>query len=481
LRAYLDARSFVGLCFWVRGESGGQNLKIKVTDGSHLQKDEALSIGRIAQYVAGGAIDSVWRLAIIPFDKFPAGADLRTLGSILIEPDSVWRGYLELKTLALCKDSKQTPPFSKAEPPTLLERAGKATWVWNTASICHDPSAVKTFVRYLKEEGFTEVFLGLPVRAGHVNMDGSIGIDRAMLAPLVGTLNDNDIQVHALIGDKNFALPEWHSFVMHSIDNIIRYNQESPPKERFSGVHLDVESYLLTGFNGPRKEQILENYLELISSVSDRVHKSKLTVGADIPFWYGLPDEFTHDEDLIRFRNRTKSPYEHILDIVDEVAIMSYRTFASGIDGIVYHSLDKLVYARQIGKKVYVGVETGEVPDEQIVTFRGEHSDAKEVAPSMFHLFGIQRQDSLSLFLTTGAQCNDFLKRLDSLGVDRRTVLHWASDRASEVPGTKLSFATLGRKKLNQVFLESITELGQYASFAGFAIHHSESYRKLSD
>jgi hypothetical protein len=47
-----------------------------------------------------------------------------------------------------------------------------------------------------------------------------------------------------------------------------------------------------------------------------------------------------------------------------------------------------------------------------------------------------------------------------------------------DVPGTKLSFARLGRRSLEEVMRQAGRELSRLSSFQGFAIHSYESYRR---
>jgi len=60
-----------------------------------------------------------------------------------------------------------------------------------------------------------------------------------------------------------------------------------------------------------------------------------------------------------------------VLDIVDRIALMSYRNHAAAPDGIIDHASDFLAYANKIGKTVIAGVETGCEGLPSKVTFCG--------------------------------------------------------------------------------------------------------------
>jgi hypothetical protein len=273
----------------------------------------------------------------------------------------------------------------------------------------------------------------------------------------------------------------WHSYATSTVENIIRFNRESKPSERFDGIHLDVEPYLLPGFNGPRHTEILEGYLELLLKVGAQAHRAKLIIGADIPFWYSELDEFTHDVSTIRFRGITKPTYQHIIDNVDNVAVMSYRTTSSGMDGIVAHSLGEIRYAQQAGKTVFVGLETGPIFDERVLTFRGRPHTGDINSQQGEHLFSIPSGDSLKFYLVSENQLKDFAAFVRSLSINQKTFFHWTTDNSVSVPGVRLSFATLGIKEFNRTMRETLLDLGQYKSFAGFAVHHYSSYKILLD
>jgi len=67
-----------------------------------------------------------------------------------------------------------------------------------------------------------------------------------------------------------------------------------------------------------------------------------------------------------------RSMMESVLDIVDRIALMSYRNHAAAPDGIIDHASDFLAYANQIGKTIVTGVETGCDGLPTKVTFCGE-------------------------------------------------------------------------------------------------------------
>ena len=480
-RVYLDSRPFSALSFWIRGETGREHITLRMADARWVQREDAMPIGDVGGFISGGRIDTTWREAVVPLDQIQTSINRAQLGSVVFEADSVGEGGVELKTLALCKDWIHTPPLKRAIAPEWSYGSQKAIWVWDTKSIISNGQGKSQFVDFLVQHNFTEVFLAIPYEPGAAAQSGSLPITHGALDSLIGALHSRSIRVDALLGDKNFALPEWHRYVVGTVRNVERFNSTAHDSERFDGVHLDVEPYLLPGFNGPRHQEFLDDYLVMLSEVRDQAHSSRLTLGADIPFWYSEPDEFTHTVSTVRIQGAEQPVYQRILDLVDNVAVMSYRTISSGTDGVVAHSLDEMTYAQQVGKTVFVGLETGPIADEQILTFRGRPQTGAIGSSQGDHLVMIPSGDSLAFFLFAGNQAQDFQASLRSATLSHGRIYHWSTNSSTTVPGTKLSFAALGVPEFNRTMKETQLELGQFKSFGGFAIHHYTSFRRLLD
>ena len=171
---------------------------------------------------------------------------------------------------------------------------------------------------------------------------------------LLGEAHRAGIKIHALDGDPRYVLRERHYVVLGLVDTIIRFNRAAPPDQRFDGIHLDNEPYLVAGWDLPAvREQVLSEYLELNARAQRAVTaEGGLEYGVDIPFW-SMGD--------VTFEGVRKPVSFHILDLVDNVGIMDYRNVALGDDGIVAHARTLLSYGNTANTKVFVGVETASV------------------------------------------------------------------------------------------------------------------------
>ena len=202
-------------------------------------------------------------------------------------------------------------------------------------------------------------------------------------------------------------------------------------------------------------------------------------MGADIPFWFDTPDEFFREERLVEFHGVTKPVYEHVIDMMDIVVLMSYRTFAAGADGIVLHSSDELAYASKTGKRIFVGFETSYLPDENILTFRGTPSEGLSQQGFHQYLALVPHLDNAKIFVVRPSERAALDTFLTQAGVNVAQVLWWPIHQDLFVPGTKVSFATLNASKLMSTMDQTVSELSAYPAFEGIAIHHAESYQQL--
>lgn len=186
---------------------------------------------------------------------------------------------------------------------------------------------------------------------------------------LIAALHDRGCKVYALLGSwylktPEYILPERRKAAVRMFENVIRYNANSQPAERFDGVNLDIEPYLLDDWDEKLTLRATQ-YLELAAEFMrlKRNAGSTLVVGPAMPFWFDGIEQ-------VDWRGQRKRLSDHVQDAYDYVAIMDYRNFARGRDSIVAHAKDELEYADRTGKTVVIGVETIQTEPRK-VTFYG--------------------------------------------------------------------------------------------------------------
>lgn len=464
-REFLNGELFSHLVFWVRGSVPGPGANIKLADAAWYKKEDSVLIGPIASFLPAKKIEADWRLAAVPLDALPQGLDRRALATFVIEFSTPGSYRLEIKGLALANHPSALP-----SAPPKPRTASKATWIWNTEDVTASKAEQSALAAYLTAEGINRVFLNIPYKFG------ALSLDDAELGGLISLLRQKGILTEALFGDKELALPRNHAFVKNSIKDIIGYNSRAAAPARFAGVHLDIEPYLLRGFNSRKRGEILSNYLLILSEAAGLARSGKLEFGADIPPWFDGINEYSGEVLTAALGGKTKPVYEHVIDVCDQVTLMDYRTNASGVNGTIALAVGELAYAAKTKKKVFVGLETGPIEDERVFTFRGAPTHdpyAFPNAPFFVCISGKGAERTLSLL--DPAAVADYVGRPGADGND----LWWPVYSAPEVPGVSISFAALGLDSLKRTASLTLNELSVYPSFAGIAVHDYVHYRKL--
>jgi len=480
-RRYFDATPFSLLTFWIRGQTGAERILLKASDARWERLGDAQPIGEVAAFLPQGTVSSSWQRVVVPLSQFPRQLNRRELAGLIFEPLSNGAGQIQIKDLAFCTAPSPLPELSpplKSQTDSKLRQ--KALWVWNTSEILASKGLQQDFLRFLQGHGFTRIFLQLPEGKIGGSTPGEITLDSEKLRPFLANLKRGGTAVLALDGFKDYALPAWHEGVLRTVENVIRYNRESERSERFSGIHYDVEPYLIKGFAGPRRQAFLQGYLELLEKISAKTKPSQTLFGVDIPFWYDAADELSGKPVPIMFRGVSKPASEHVIDLVDEVAIMDYRTAAYGADGVIAMAQDELAYASKQGKLVFIGLETTELPDEELVEFSGLPSRVvTNKFPSSRVVVLARGKSAASLHLVSPSQWPRLRSELESLGIDLASLVWWPIRNTTFVPGHKLTFSSLGADQMHQTMAEAQSELSRFSSFGGFAVHDYLGYRRL--
>ena len=461
-RVFFDASPFTHLTFAIRGERGGEKLALQLADRAWEQREGSLLIGDVASFLDSGRVEATWQRVWVPREAWPAELDSRELASLVFLTNGEGAGRVFLKDIAFTtRRDAEIPTAGRGEEEARALR--RAMWLWETPAVTSGPDARRRLVQFCRTEGITDLFMQLPYKAERVDERWTISWDRERLRPLIADLHAAGVTVHALDGDPKFGLPEWHGQVIATIRSIVEYNLESLPAERFDAIRYDIEPYLLPGFGGVRRTQILQHYLTIVAASQAVAAQAGLVYGVDIPAWFDERNEFF--EPVAEVEGRPLS--ELIIDIVDNVGIMDYRTQAYGADGTIAHAQTELRYAARRGKKVFVGLETSELPDETDFAFSSEGSGGSRVV--------VEQIDDRRARITWIAE--EAWDRLGGWRGKTTGTVILRESRATDVPSRKLTFAAYGRSELDVVIEDTALELQQFESFYGFAIHSYESYR----
>mgnify|MGYP007059394630 FL=1 len=372
-------------------------------------------------------------------------------------------------------------PPPTPEPVTAGEVAARHTalWVWNTRQILDEPEERARLLDLVRDESVTRVFLYLAAGRGHPPSAGFIPFDGAELGPLLAELRSRGALVYALDGDPWYALPENHPGVLRTIERLAEHNRSVPEAQRFHGVRYDIEPYLVPGWHGTRRAELLDGWMELMASASRAARRGGLAFGADIPFWLDSPDEVTGELLEATVDGRAAPILEHLLPAVDDVAVMDYRTTSLGPNGALALAHGEMEAAARHGVDVFVGLETTRLNDEDLFTFHGPsteglppHGRARWIV-----LHGLD-DGRARLWLVDGEVA---LAALREELPDASLLRHWPAGRPTRVAADLQSFHALGEARMRSVADDIVRRLADRPAFAGIAIHDLEGLSRLRE
>jgi hypothetical protein len=235
--------------------------------------------------------------------------------------------------------------------------------------LLEDPAYKSEVMEFLRTHHVNRVFLYADEYKGRNLIRERPELYRA----LVRELRYCEIDVHALLGSyflktQTYILPEKKSDARAMLRRVLNYNDTSKPDERFTGVHFDIEPHMLDEWSSERPRLSIL-YLERIDEWMKLAGDSGLDVSAAIPFWL--------DGYEVQWRGKLRPMSEQVQSVLDTVVLMDYRDKAEGRDGIIRHATNEVEWAAANGRRVIIGVETGDSEPSKI-TFLQEGKAALE-------------------------------------------------------------------------------------------------------
>lgn len=485
-REFLDATPFSAITFWVWTDQPDDQVLLKVADAAWEAREDAPPTGLLHEFVASGHLGPQWQRVVVPIDRLDRSVDRSTLASIILQSvaEGHTRTYVRDVVFVVDPDDEglaiddTSPPHSEGSP----LGPHRATWVWNTEELLNDRQEADRTVAFLARQGVDFVFLQIPDGPEWRRAPGERILEPDHIRPLVARLSAAGIRVYALDGAAWFANPPYHDGVVKTVEHVVAYNAAVAPEERFYGVRYDIEPYLLPGFHGPARDRILSNFLTLVERIVKTAHAGDLAVGLDIPFWYDAPNERTFAKVNVEWNGVTRPASHQLIDLVDDVSIMAYRTTGYGADGTISHSESEVRFAAEHGKRVFIGLETAPLPDEILLRFWDAPRRGFTDAPAnVDRLLFVPAGDSIQVIWSAAGSARADLESVLAPGADLETATWWPVRRKVDVPAAKLTFSEMSPRRLEDVQIETAFELSKYPSFAGFALHHAVSWRTLLD
>lgn len=265
--------------------------------------------------------------------------------------------------------SRPGPEHGLKKPDVAQNAVG--LWVWNIKSI-KTKKEQDRLLAFCQQYGINRLSVQLHLEPGSVKRGQPKLMFADQLRRLIVEAKHKGIRVEALDGAPEMAMPQHRGTVLAILDEVMAFNHTLPPDVGFVAMHYDIEPYLLPQWDTPQRQAIMRQYLDLMEAVrlKMRLDAPGMALAASIPFWY---DNRISQEDscILEFNGQRKNFHEHIQDITDYVAIMSYRRHAVGDDSMTQHLEVERAYAEWVGKTVFAGMETIEIKGRPKVSFYG--------------------------------------------------------------------------------------------------------------
>jgi hypothetical protein len=239
---------------------------------------------------------------------------------------------------------------------------GLGMWVWSASAFSTQNSRHR-LVKFCIDHGITHLDV-------HVKMSSKAKTtalkDADAFKDLILLAGEHQITTAALRGAPRMFFAEKHPQTLQELQAIIDFSKTLPGDALFKGIKYDVEPYLTKEWKQPgtTRETVMRDYLAFLRKarlvLQDRA--PGLWLAVDTPFWWD------NDEFIVEFEGSRKRFSEHVQDLTDFIAIMSYRRSPKGILACVDWERR---YAKRIHKVIFPSLETTRLKQDPNLSFWG--------------------------------------------------------------------------------------------------------------
>jgi hypothetical protein len=382
VKRYIHAGTFNYLSFYIKGATGGEQVQVQLADKALSEREDSRTVKPLSHYLPNG-ITTRWQQVLIPLSDAES-LDRNLLAGLTF--NFTTPGCHEIYVDDIClkqSPADVTPLTTYPNVDRINQSIENAMWVWQTYKLFNHLPYREKFFSYCERLNVKHVYMQLFYDN---NLTTLLYTDS--LKSLAAGCYERGIRVYGLDGAPEWGLYEKHEVPLTVVKLISAYNASAAYKEKLAGAHFDIEPYLLLGFNDPElRRQIIYENLDLKKKLSMLCASNQLVFGLDIPFWYEDTDSSGLAVTHIEFNNKAQAVSYHMIDMAGQVAIMGYRNFTYGSDGMINKDLSEIRYAsNRPDKSIWAGVET--------IT----------ETPGAFILFSGIRRSELNLFLRSHQQ-----------------------------------------------------------------------------
>lgn len=400
---------------FVEAQGSGQ-FPVAVSDETRIEAEAPLLIGQLS---LGTASDSLPHRLELPPSESPWQA------LTILCPDS--EAHLSLAQISVM------PGTSGLEPAGDAGESTRSAWLWSPQLWQNDTDQLWEITT---EQDLSEVYLTIPV-----GEDGRLPVER--LDTFLLAAQERGITVWPVIGDRRDVMNANWAALQNRITSYARFNASTETTGKLEGVQLDIEPYLISGFElSPAYWR--EQYIETIEFARASVGPS-VDIDLVVPVWWGSHPDFGE-----AFLDRL-APYQVSL------TIMNYRT---DVQQLILGAEPFVAWGQRHDRQVSIGLEAGSIGDEQQHLYR-----PNEAAGHLWQ-FQIGEHTVLAMF-------SEELSALPGTAFERY--------QEREFSGSNISFRG-DLQRINAVAGFLNANFADRASFRGISLHGlDEVYRARAE
>ncbi|NMO96833.1 hypothetical protein [Paenibacillus lemnae] len=234
-----------------------------------------------------------------------------------------------------------------ADPVTRSESI-RGTYIWRAEEVIHNSREILDFA---KEKNLNFLYVRLDLQQPF-----------SAYRSFMKEASSAGIEVHALGGHPIWALQENRDRMLKLVNYVKDYNRVVEGDERFHGIHLDIEPYVLPEWSADSQNVITQWTSNIDAFVRELKADSSLKASMDMAVWldkHPVPGEGI-------------SVSEWMIDRMDHVSLMAFRDRAEGSNGILSVTREELAIAERLGKPMLISVEIKESHEGGHITFYEE-------------------------------------------------------------------------------------------------------------
>ena len=242
----------------------------------------------------------------------------------------------ELSTSALNNLAQTTDKLLNKEEKNRIHPP-KMSWFWLPKSWLETPENI---FKQSIDLNLSRVYITVPVKDGHV-------LNKEELKAFLVSAHQRKLAVWAVIGDPSAVLPEGQQSFNVQAKSYADYNSSVNEVERLGGLQLDIEPYLLPGYQlHPVEWQ--KRYIDTVHMI--HLASPDLLLNLAMPFWWGQD------------RHGGNQLLNSLADSIDEVTVMDYHTNPTDIKDFAQPFLR---WGTKYEKSVSIALENMPIVDEE--------------------------------------------------------------------------------------------------------------------